>query len=128
MGKWIEWATAAPNEIDQDYSAFEGVRIFVQLSNLGDQKYVQSLAEQCSWYRSKNLKIMLCIDYHVQYPIFHAPPPKWPSPDDSQLGYAPFGWKRGWICIKVMMTCARRGKRNIPTESICFSMHTPTSF
>lgn len=93
MGKWLAWFS--PTSLLGDLTEFEGARIYVALSQLDKDDYVETLCDDADRIEKAGLKIMLCIDYHVQHPVYHGPPP--PFKSDACLGYAPFSWVRGWI-------------------------------
>jgi hypothetical protein len=84
------------------------IGIFVHAPSLAKKKYYNEIIEKCDDVTERDDEIMLIIDWHVQDP-YHGRPPhigengKLIDKGDSGFGYAPFGWKRGWIWMQNRM-------------------------
>ena len=77
------------------------VNIFVHLPNLTNDDYVEDIAEKAARVRDAGMELCLHFNWHVLVP-YHGPPPHLNAKTEAAklraggLGYAPFGWRKGW--------------------------------
>lgn len=93
-GKWDFYGDGLLEENAAElYEDFGGVRLYVHLAWIEAPGALEELRDKVQRARDLGLEVMLLLDYHVNEPVYHGAATNHPH----TLGYAPFGWVRGWI-------------------------------
>jgi hypothetical protein len=71
-------------------------RVFVHAPSLADKKYVKVLRNEYAVQEALGGEICIALDWHDNSNVYHGPPPHLHKQTNAGLGYAPFGWVKGW--------------------------------